>query len=128
MDITIRLDGKPKGKDRPRFSRGFVYTPKKTLEYENMIKETFIENAPKNFRVIEKDVPIKLDVVVNQKKGKQSKKTYPTLKPDIDNILKIIMDGLNGVCYQDDSQVINVKIHRVFSDDNYITVRLQSIN
>jgi Holliday junction resolvase RusA-like endonuclease len=32
----------------------------------------------------------------------------PTRKPDIDNVLKVILDSLNGVAYIDDSKVVEV--------------------
>lgn len=34
----------------------------------------------------------------------------PNKKPDIDNIAKSIMDGLNGVAYEDDKQVVRLEI------------------
>lgn len=33
-----------------------------------------------------------------------------TLKPDLDNIAKAIMDGLNGIAYEDDAQVVELHI------------------
>lgn len=40
----------------------------------------------------------------------------PAKKPDVDNILKAVLDALNGVAYKDDKQVIEVTcgngIHR----------------
>jgi hypothetical protein len=40
-----------------------------------------------------------------------------TPRPDTDNVLKPIMDALNGVAYVDDSQVISAKAHRLPVDD-----------
>ena len=33
---------------------------------------------------------------------------YPTSKPDIDNVEKILFDGLNGIVWKDDVQVVDV--------------------
>ena len=35
-----------------------------------------------------------------------------TKKPDADNVLKIVMDGLNGVAYEDDKQVVDATVHK----------------
>lgn len=35
-----------------------------------------------------------------------------TLKPDVDNILKAVMDGLNGVAFLDDKQVVFVSVKK----------------
>lgn len=35
-----------------------------------------------------------------------------TLKPDIDNIIKAVMDGLNSTAYHDDKQIVFVACHK----------------
>jgi Holliday junction resolvase RusA-like endonuclease len=40
---------------------------------------------------------------------------YPG-KPDIDNIVKIVADALNGVCFEDDAQVIEVVARKKYGD------------
>ena len=35
-----------------------------------------------------------------------------SLRGDVDNYVKSIMDGLNGVAYLDDGQVMNIKAHK----------------
>ncbi len=42
--MKIIIPGEPKGKARPRMSTktGVAYTPKKTIEYENWIKECYL--------------------------------------------------------------------------------------
>lgn len=37
-----------------------------------------------------------------------------TLKPDVDNVAKIIMDGLNGVAFSDDKQVVSLRVTKTF--------------
>lgn len=38
-------------------------------------------------------------------------------KPDIDNILKVVLDGLNGIAYEDDKQVVLVQCRKTYSTD-----------
>ena len=33
---------------------------------------------------------------------------FPTKKPDADNIIKVILDALNGLAYRDDTQICSV--------------------
>ena len=40
----------------------------------------------------------------------------PTLKPDADNIAKIICDGLNGIAYKDDKQIVSLTVLKVWTD------------
>jgi hypothetical protein len=39
------------------------------------------------------------------------------MRPDVDNILKPILDALNGIVYADDRQVRSVRVVAVPSDD-----------
>ncbi|WP_332834903.1 RusA family crossover junction endodeoxyribonuclease [Clostridium perfringens] len=42
----------------------------------------------------------------------------PTKKPDVDNIAKIILDSLNGVAYKDDSQIVDIRIIKKYTEDD----------
>lgn len=102
--IKIVIPGRPVPKGRPRFNRhtGAVYTPKKTIEYENLVWFTA------------KDVikePLKGSVEVEIKIFTTSKNM------DIDNIAKSILDGLNGAAYKDDRQVKKLTIEMFDSED-----------
>ena len=40
----------------------------------------------------------------------------PTKKPDADNIAKIILDSLNGIAYDDDSQIVELTVIKEWTD------------
>lgn len=113
MKIEFVVYGKPQGKQRPRFSRrsNSVYTPKNTQAYERQIAKAYRASA-NGFSFGDKPVEIWITAVFA--KAKTSKKEYPTIKPDIDNIQKAVFDGLNGVAYNDDKQILTAVIHKTF--------------
>ena len=43
-------------------------------------------------------------------------------KPDLDNIAKSVLDGLNGIAFVDDSQIIRIHAEKKFGDRNVIVV------
>jgi Holliday junction resolvase RusA-like endonuclease len=45
-----------------------------------------------------------------------------TKKPDIDNLAKTIMDALNGICYDDDSQIVRLIVDKVYSNEPRVSV------
>ena len=47
-----------------------------------------------------------------------------TKKPDCDNLIKSILDSLNGVAYKDDSQVTDVHIKKRYNRDEGIEVEI----
>lgn len=113
MKIEFVVYGKPQGKQRPRFSRrsNSIYTPKNTQMYERQIAKAY-RAAANGFSFGDKPVEIWITAVFA--KAKTSKKEYPTIKPDIDNIQKAVFDGLNGVAYNDDKQIVTAVIHKCF--------------
>ena len=51
----------------------------------------------------------------------------PVLKPDIDNVLKAVLDGLNKIAYSDDTQVIAGSFEKFYSDNPGVIVEVAEI-
>lgn len=93
---AFTIPGQPVPKARPRLGKhGNVYTPRETREYERLVGWTAKASG---MRPIEG--PVRVRVWVYGKKGRK----------DADNCLKSVLDGLNGVAYRDDSQVVDAHI------------------
>ena len=98
--IRIIIPGRAVPKARPRLGRGGrVYTPKKIREYEELVGWYAKQYIPEP---LEGDIELHVKVYVKN-----------NVFPDIDNIAKSIMDGLNGVAYKDDRQVACLTIQRI---------------
>ena len=50
-----------------------------------------------------------------------------TVKPDIDNIIKVVLDALNDVAYYDDIQVCELVIIREFAENECLKICLEEI-
>ncbi len=138
MEIKFRVPGPPKGKQRPRIcrinGRSVTYTPKQTIEYEKLVKASY--NAVSKVK-FQKDEPLEISILalfsIPQHANKKLKKSMlvgdilPTKKPDSDNIVKIILDALNGVAYQDDSQICKVYFAKIYAKTPEIRVLIKNI-
>jgi Holliday junction resolvase RusA-like endonuclease len=107
------VEGKIKGKARPRWSSksASMYTPLETKQYENYIAHCFrIAGGEKIEGAVVLNITMLFAIPKNTKKSNRElyrlNKVLPTKKPDIDNCLKAVMDGLNKVAYEDDKQVV----------------------
>ena len=117
--MWIFIPGKPKGKQRPRVVRGHAFTPQQTKDYELMIANLY---KAMHGKMIDGYVRVEIYPLYlvpkkcTKKKREQieRKEILPAVKPDIDNIIKIVLDGLNGVAYKDDKQVIEVKARKAY--------------
>ena len=112
----IKIPGKIVGKERPRKrkltqkeifaqrlgiktkSRKF-YTPERTQECEDKIGFYAINAGYRG--VLKKDENCKINIKLYYKRKSLA---------DIDNILKTILDGLQGIVYPNDKQVLSVSI------------------
>lgn len=139
--IYFEIKGEPVAKGRPKFvSRGSyarAYTPKKTIEYETKVAEAFKAKHP-NEQPIPKDEPLDVRIIVYKavpknwsKKKKEAVENgfiYPTNKPDLDNYAKSILDGLNGIAYEDDAQVTRLSVEKFYtSGEPLVEVYIRSL-
>lgn len=125
---TFSIPGQPVGKARPRFTRsGHTYTPDKTKSYENLVA---LEYRAAGGRMTDGRVYFRITagygIPKSTPKAKKEKMLagtiMPTVKPDIDNVIKIILDGLNGVAYKDDSQVCFIKASKEYTEEPKVEV------
>ncbi len=126
LNIYFTVPGEPQGKGRPRFARKgtrvVTYTPEKTTSYENRVKLAYSSQC-KNYKFADKE-PLKMTIKTffkppasTSKKNLDlmiDKKIRPVKTPDIDNIEKIIADGLNGIAYNDDSCIVEATISKFY--------------
>lgn len=131
--------GEPKAKGRPRFvNRGkFVstYTPKETIEYENLVKFAFLESCNGNPKCFEGEVAVKITAFFSIPKSTSKKKKkmmiegkiHHTKKPDIDNLCKSILDSLNKVAFKDDSQVYMLLGTKNYGDTPRVEVEIVEV-
>ncbi len=116
--IRFFVPGKPQGKGRPRaVARGkFVrmYTPEKTAGYESTValaaSQAMAGRAPIEGPVVA-NLFIALPIPASWSKKKQAQaaadELLPTTKPDSDNVVKAVFDAINGIVWNDDTQVVD---------------------
>lgn len=105
------------GKGRPRFTKdGRVYTPKQTHDAERAIANAYKDaSAYEHASAVlaaPKDERVNVTIAIQKPLPKSAKveSDYFLVKPDIDNVGKLVLDGLNGVAYADDAQVTKLTI------------------
>lgn len=120
------VPGVPVAKGRPRVTirggRPRAYTPEKTEKYENLVRMAFREEFPDAepasgpiSMVIRAYFPVPKSYSKKKKQLAVVGLLHKTTTPDLDNIQKAIQDGLNGVAFADDSQIVEYKAMKGFS-------------
>ena len=115
------VPGQPIAKGRPRMAkRGRfvkVYTPKKTLLYERSVG--MMAPGP----MLAAGVPILVEArMIFSRPQRLMRRKDPdgliphTVKPDGDNVMKTILDGLNGVAFADDAQAFGGSWRKYYAE------------
>lgn len=122
--IKFTIRGIPKTKARPRIVRKgdkiITYSP--SAKYEKDFLSLCFQYMP--------DEPIKepIKIICNfympiptsfSKKKKlqaKNKEIRPVVRPDIDNLLKLVLDALNNRFFLDDKQVVSLSVEKFYSE------------
>ena len=124
MNYEFEVSGDIKGKARPRVNSytGIVYTPTNTKDYENLIKQYFVMKYPR-YTPFENRVAVKIIAYFKIPKNTSKKNSEamlngeisPTKKPDIDNVVKIVLDALNKMAFKDDNQITKLEVEKKYA-------------
>jgi Holliday junction resolvase RusA-like endonuclease len=106
-----------RGKQRARVTRRGTYTPPETVAAERALA-----HEAQAARVVMLTGPVALTVTIwieppaSWSKAKRAdamaRRRWVTVKPDVDNVLKLIGDALNGIAWADDKQIASVCIEK----------------
>ena len=134
MIYEFEVPGKIIGKGRPRLNSytGVVYTPKRTKDYESLVEQYFLLKYPR-FKALEGR--IKINIIAYFSIPKTTKKAdinemlenniSPTKKPDIDNIVKSILDSMNKFAFKDDNQITKLEVEKKYSIEDKVYVKIE---
>jgi len=135
MKIKFTVIGEPKAKGRPRFMQTVygkprVFTPKDTIAYENHVKMAYynacgelkLNGGVKAF--IRAVFPIPKSTSKKKAEEMRSGKIRYTKKIDCDNLAKSVLDALNKIAYDDDSQIDLLLVTKEYGDNPRVEVTL----
>lgn len=148
VTITVMLPYDPRPKERPRtavnreaLKSAFLrangslarfmemavgitntYTPKRTLDYENLLKA---EARIVMMRRLPIDVPVEADIVLTLDGDPE---TWPTsgLDGDGDNLQKAVLDALNEIVFTDDRLVVRKSVIKECGPKPSVTVHVRA--
>jgi Holliday junction resolvase RusA-like endonuclease len=110
--LTLNLLGQPIAKGRPRFSThsgyAVAYTPRKTRNAESSLQAQAAMQLPSGFVPFKGPVAMTVSFRLQRPKSLKKSIQYPTKRPDLENFLKTLLDALNSVVFDDDSQVVSI--------------------
>jgi len=125
--VRITIPGQPIPKGRPRVAvrgrRAVAYTPARTKTYEARVAWA-VANVTRSELLAPAGVPVRFDaLVVFGRPQRLQAKRHPagliphTCRPDLDNVVKALMDGVGAAGYwADDSQVTCLRADAAYAE------------
>lgn len=123
MRISLTVQGEPVAKARPRFAKnGHVYTPKKTAYFESAVR-IMAMRAMKSKQPMTGGVKLTVRFyfaipkswTLTKKAQATAGQLRHTKKPDTDNLVKAVLDGMTGVIFADDAQIDSIVASKHYS-------------
>ncbi len=125
--LKMLIHKRPEPKARPRATkRGVMYTPKKTKLFEDMIR-FHTEANMEGSEPMQGSLEVRLVLSFKYSASWPQKRKIPQphiMRPDLDNLVKSITDGMNGIAYQDDCQISKLVCEKVFGEEDFISVEV----
>jgi Holliday junction resolvase RusA-like endonuclease len=136
--IAFTVPGAPQGKGRAKIVKigGFsrMATPKATVAYEGLVAHAAAQamaGRPLLDTAVACNVFLDCPVPASWSGKKQRMalggEVLPTAKPDADNVVKAIFDGLNGVLWRDDVQVVDLRVRKRYSAAPAVRVEVWAV-
>lgn len=136
--IAFTVPGQPQGKGRPRIGKigqhARMFTPAKTVAYEGLVAhaaQLALAGRPLFDAAVGCNVFIDCQVPASWSGKKQraalAGEVLPEFKPDADNVVKAIFDGLNGVLWRDDVLVVDLRVRKRYAAAPCVRVEVWSV-
>jgi crossover junction endodeoxyribonuclease RusA len=70
------------------------------------------------------DSPIIISMRFRLKRPKTVKRDHPTVPPDLDKLVRGVNDGLTGVAFTDDSQIVQLTASKIYSEHTGVDIEI----
>lgn len=125
MKFTIYMEPVAKGRARTCVRGDFVhsYTPSKTKEAEEFIRMQVVK-----YRGFKPGIPLHVAIHFFLTKPKSAKKRVShTVKPDLDNLTKLVLDSLNKIMWHDDAQIVSLYSEKAYDSPARIEIEVNEV-
>jgi Holliday junction resolvase RusA-like endonuclease len=136
--LAFTIPGDPRGKGRPRATtiggHARMFTDSKTASYENLVKLAASQALGSRQPF---DEPLAMIVTVRmtpaasdsgkKRAAKLAGSILPTKLPDLDNVVKAVLDGCNKVAFRDDALVVRLVAEKAYAETPGVDVMINPV-
>ena len=127
MKVKFIIPGPAQAKQRPRINKqtGRVYTPNATSKYEKLVKKCYGDRHFFDEQYISVKITFKFTILKSYTKAEYYEALVGDIRPkkaDIDNYIKSVLDGLNGVAFTDDRYICHLEAEKIYTEGEAETI------
>jgi crossover junction endodeoxyribonuclease RusA len=122
IEKSFFVKGKPVSQGSLKFIRGHAIHVKGR---ELALWRGTIAAMARSTNITKIQVGVDMDLLFIFNKPKTVKRNEPFVRPDLDKLIRAVLDGLTGVAYEDDQQVVRLTAQKAYGETEgvYITIR-----
>lgn len=135
--IVLTIPGELRGKGRPRFVPGRLkpVTDTKTRTEEEWVRAHALSAKGRLHGPLIGALALHIDLALavppswtkRERAEALAGLKLPTVRPDADNVLKLVSDALNGVLWKDDTQIADLRVLRRYVETPQATIAVWQI-
>ncbi len=138
MQMQIIIPGRPVAKKRPKFARRGKFV---TTYSDQETEESKFYMLAKSQVTEKKTGPLAVEMTLRFRRPKSHygtgrnacrlKSSAPDAhvsKPDVDNCAKFILDCLNGLAWDDDTQIVSLSVKKLYDDHDETKIVIRRDN
>jgi len=134
MIFDLRVYGRPSPKGSVQFARGVSFTPQKTRVAMHDLR-MFTARYKADLKLECPSSPIfttacRVTLIfsfLRPKSVKPKKRPHPSVKPDIDNLTKLVLDGLQPHILSDDCLVVRIEQSKIYGDEEFTDIFIEEM-
>jgi len=134
--LVFTVPGTPvaKGRARSVLRGGTVghYTPERTARYERHVRDECqlaMDGRRPYDGAVDLTLRIYMPIPVSWPKDKREDAAagvvLPATRPDLDNVIKAVTDGMTGVAWLDDAQIVRILARKLYDLDPRVEIHVR---
>lgn len=133
MRISFTVHGRPQPQGSAKafipkgWNRAVITSDNKTLKPWRQDVSAMASRAMQAANEAPTVAPVRVEVVFAFAKPKSVKGPHKTTKPDLDKLLRGVLDGMSGIVFHDDAQVVECQVSKRFSLPEGAQLTVQSL-
>lgn len=124
MSATLTVPGRPVPFARAGANGSRRFTPPKQRAHKALVAEAA---QAAGLQPIPKGTPVAVDLGFGYQRPQRPTYPVPLGRPDVDNLVKLVLDALNGLAYDDDAQVVEVTARKFYAAEPETRIAVRAL-